>query len=100
MVGFLIALFSALPFYSRSRYFPDRYEQLKHRIPRRIGLLLVIIAAGVYVAEWGAAVGLLVWVAVIPAAWSVVVMLFNLPRRWALALILTVFCLSLLTFLI
>lgn len=99
MIGFFLALLSALPFYCRSRYLPDRYVQLKHRIPQWVGFLLIFLAAVVYVAEWGAVVGLLVWAAVIPAAWSVVVMLFNLPYRWAVTLMFTLFCLSLLTFL-
>ncbi|RQP13281.1 MAG: hypothetical protein EAS52_19795 [Parapedobacter sp.] len=85
MVGYFISLIAAWVYYSRSRYFPpSRGWRLPASWPRWLGVLLILLAACVYVAEWDWAVGILIWMVAVPAAFCSVVYLFNIQQRYAL----------------
>lgn len=86
MLGFLFAMLGALPYYSRSKYFPRRYDFIRGKVPGWIGALSLFSAAAVYVLQWDWVVGGVLALTVIPAAYCFLVFVLTIHRGYAAAL--------------
>ena len=84
MLGLWAALIGGLPFYSQSKYFPEKYGYLKNKIPAWVGIFILVLSQGIYIWQMGLAKGLLTGFVVITLAYSLLPFAFNLPKKYSM----------------
>lgn len=82
MLGLWAALIGGLPFYSQSKYFPEKYGYLKNKIPAWLGILILVLSQVIYVWQMGFVKGLLAGCIVITLAYSLLPFAFNLSKKY------------------
>ncbi len=82
MLGLWAALIGGLPFFSQSKYFPEKYGYLKRKIPVWTGILILVLSQVIYIWQMGLTKGLLTGFIVITLAYSLLPFTFNLPKKY------------------
>jgi hypothetical protein len=84
MLGLWAALIGGLPFYSQSKYFPEKYGYLKAKVPAWLGILFLALSQAIYIWQMGLAKGLLTGFTVFTLAYSLLPFAFNLPKKYSI----------------
>lgn len=84
MAGLLLSMLGGLAYYSKSKYFPSAYENLKGLIPVSLGAGLLLSAIGLCIWEYGTGMGLFMATVIIPTAYCLLIFVLNLPRKYTL----------------
>lgn len=84
MLGLWAAFIGGLPFYSRSKYFPEKYGYLKAKVPTWLGILFLVFSQAIYIWQMGLVKGLLTGLTVITLAYSLLPFAFNLPKKYSI----------------
>ncbi|WP_367914671.1 hypothetical protein [Leadbetterella sp. DM7] len=82
MTGLLLSMLGGLAYYSRSKYFPSAYAKLKGRIPAGAGGILLLLATGLCMRQYGIGMGIFMASVIIPAAFCLLIFVLNLPRKY------------------
>lgn len=86
MLGLLAAIIGGFPFYARSKYFLEAYRPVRNYVPVWLGVLLLLMSFVIYILKMGVGQGLLIGTVVIPLAYCLLPLLFNLPRKYQVVL--------------
>lgn len=84
MLGLLTAMAGGLPFYARSKYFPENFNRIKGVFPLWSGVVLLVLSLVIFVWQMGVVKGLLTGFLMVTVAYSLLSFVFNLPKKYFL----------------
>lgn len=82
MLGLVMAMLGGFPFYSGSRYFPAEHSRLKGGLPVWSGVIFLLLSQVIYVVQMGPVTGLLAGFLAVTLAYSLLIFVFHLPRKY------------------